>query len=413
MRAAGFAATGISHRCLNGVKALERFNHGIRSLILTRHYSTAAASSPDRQAHAALQAEVFASQVEAIQESITPEVEANLARVADAVPDLGPESRVLDAGAGEGALIPHLQRRGVKDILAVDICPAMLTALEQRCGRSRTLGNEPGVRTWCGDVADLPSYMGPFTAAFFNAVFGNLWDQNEALLRTCFLLKPGSHIVISHPLGRQWHEEFRGDNAAVVPHPLPTEAALQEMIEPLPLQMVRYEESPQLYLALLKVPDGYAHPSAPLYLSGDVTTGFGRGSKQLGVPTANLPPAPLAAQLAKMTSGVYFGWAQVDAGADAPAADSTVHKMVMNVGRRPTFEDADPELSVEVHVMHSYQSDFYGKRMRVVVLGHLRPEVRFGGLQELLERIRTDIGIARAQLDEPMWAEYKNDPCFK
>ena len=30
-----------------------------------------------------------------------------------------------------------------------------------------------------------------------------------------------------------------------------------------------------------------------MYLSGDVTTGFGRGSKQMGVPTANLPPAPL------------------------------------------------------------------------------------------------------------------------
>ena len=29
--------------------------------------------------------------------------------------------------------------------------------------------------------------------------------------------------------------------------------------------------------------------------------------------------------------------------------------------------------------------------------------MRFDGLQELLARINTDIGIARSQLDSPMW----------
>ena len=33
--------------------------------------------------------------------------------------------------------------------------------------------------------------QGPFDAAFFNSVFGNVFDQREALLRTCLLLKPG------------------------------------------------------------------------------------------------------------------------------------------------------------------------------------------------------------------------------
>lgn len=31
------------------------------------------------------------------------------------------------------------------------------------------------------------------------------------------------------------------------------------------------------------------------------------GSRQLGVPTANLPPEPLAQQLAGLPDGVYFG----------------------------------------------------------------------------------------------------------
>jgi len=38
-----------------------------------------------------------------------------------------------------------------------------------------------------------------------------------------------------------------------------------------------------------------------------VTTGFGRGSAQLGFPTANLPPGPLAEALAGLPAGVYFG----------------------------------------------------------------------------------------------------------
>ena len=34
----------------------------------------------------------------------------------------------------------------------------------------------------------------PFDAAFFNAVFGNVYDQREALLRASLLLRPGKHF---------------------------------------------------------------------------------------------------------------------------------------------------------------------------------------------------------------------------
>lgn len=119
------------------------------------------------------------------------------------------------------------------------------------------------------------------------------------------------------------------------------------------------------------------------------------------------------------------------------------HMMVMNVGNRPTFVDGDG-LSVEAHVMHDYGRDFHGacgpqairgmgglrvaserkrgaekggrrvihisgERMRVVVLGYVRPEMRFDGLQALLQRIYTDMALARSCLGHPMLRCYQSD----
>ena len=49
-----------------------------------------------------------------------------MAQIVEAVPNLGPESRILDVGSGTGCLIPFFRDRGVEDILAVDVSPDML-----------------------------------------------------------------------------------------------------------------------------------------------------------------------------------------------------------------------------------------------------------------------------------------------
>ena len=65
-------------------------------------------------------------------------------------------------------------------------------------------------------------------------------------------------------------------------------------------------------------------------------------------------------------------WAQLDAGLGQPEADSDVHKMAMNIGRRPSIEDGT-DITVEVHILHSFAAaDFRGQQLRVVVGGFIR-----------------------------------------
>ena len=75
------------------------------------------------------------------QPSTTPQ---RLRRSLAAVPNLGPGTRVLDAGCGTGVLEPLLQEAGVEDILAVDVSPRMIDAVMSRFPAASVLGNEPG-----------------------------------------------------------------------------------------------------------------------------------------------------------------------------------------------------------------------------------------------------------------------------
>ena len=49
--------------------------------------------------------------------------------------------------------------------------------------------------------------------------------------------------------------------------------------------------------------------STPIVMEGRVVEGFGRGSSQMGIPTANIEPGPLKDTLEGLPLGVYFGWA--------------------------------------------------------------------------------------------------------
>ncbi|BGP19457.1 hypothetical protein JCM10213_006277 [Rhodosporidiobolus nylandii] len=165
-------------------------------------------------------------------------------------------------------------------------------------------------------------------------------------------------------------------------------------------------------------------PPFPVYLEGWVTRGFGRGSKDLGCPTANLPDSSIAPYATTLQTGVYFGFARVldnasvKPGSDASAFEGAaaggehdkVHPMVMSIGWNPFYNN--DTRTAEVHILHSYPSDFYGKELRVVMLGFIRPEYNYSSMDALIADIETDKSVASASSARPAYASFASDAFF-
>lgn len=182
-----------------------------------------------------------------------------------------------------------------------------------------------GLREWVGAFSDLPAYMGPADVAVLDVqpLLPDAPAVRAALLKASLSVKHGGRVIVN--------------SDSDIP-----QAELDVFLAGLPLRVCGASSAAPAAasrLLVLQVPLHYALPS-PVRLEGPVVTGFGRGSRQLGVPTANIDPAPLASTLAAMPLGVYFGWAQLTPPSGWPAADSQVHSMVMNVGKRPTVTEA-------------------------------------------------------------------------
>jgi riboflavin kinase/FMN adenylyltransferase len=67
-------------------------------------------------------------------------------------------------------------------------------------------------------------------------------------------------------------------------------------------------------------------------------------------------------------------------------------KGVANLGLRPTVDGA--ERLLEVHLL-DFSGDLYGKELRVSFMKFLRPEKKFGSVEQLREQIERDTAEAR------------------
>lgn len=67
----------------------------------------------------------------------------------------------------------------------------------------------------------------------------------------------------------------------------------------------------------------------------------------------------------------------------------------------------------EVHVLHDFGNDFYGKELRIVMLGFIRPEYNYTSLESLIDDIETDKAVAKRSVERPAYQKFLKDPFFQ
>lgn len=130
----------------------------------------------------------------------------------------------------------------------------------------------------------------------------------------------------------------------------------------------------------------------PIFYENKVIAGFGRGSSELGIPTANLP---VDDTLTGLDCGVYFGWCRLSPESSEQHVEIAGNNrkvvfnngmlltdqeldnlpMVMSVGWNPFYKNK--EKAAEVHIMNKFNKEFYGAKVNLVILGYIRPELNY------------------------------------
>lgn len=160
-----------------------------------------------------------------------------------------------------------------------------------------------------------------------------------------------------------------------------------------------------------------------------------QASVKLGIPTANLPISGLeVGGHSNIDSGIYFGWAalrlrtvypdstlSVTSGPNhfesnrggntdvlgGSAHDIQVYPMVMSIGWNPVYKNE--RRSVEVHIIHNFEDDFYGAMLNLSILGFIRHERDYDNIDDLVSDIKTDIVVSRQSLARPPYARLRDD----
>jgi riboflavin kinase/FMN adenylyltransferase len=147
----------------------------------------------------------------------------------------------------------------------------------------------------------------------------------------------------------------------------------------------------------------------PYPIVGVVEEGERRG-RTIGVPTANIRPAP---QRLIPADGVYATWAHLPdlIAAKCPpdgvsgnqnSCSTKPRASVTNIGVRPTVDGR--QRRIETHLLDfpaaGESGELYGQQLTISFVARLRDEKRFDGLKPLVDQIQRDISVTRRVLRE-------------
>lgn len=129
------------------------------------------------------------------------------------------------------------------------------------------------------------------------------------------------------------------------------------------------------------VTEALVHLGRPFTFRGVVVMGDQRG-RELGFPTANLS---VGDDMAVPADGVYAGWLTAEDGLRRAAA--------ISVGSNPTFDGVDRR--VESYVICETDLELYGVEVVVEFVARLRGQVKYTGVEALVEQMKLDVQRAR------------------
>eukprot|EP00835_Amoeboradix_gromovi_P004062 NODE_296_length_11478_cov_0.345197.p9 type:complete len:149 gc:universal NODE_296_length_11478_cov_0.345197:2780-3226(+) len=135
-------------------------------------------------------------------------------------------------------------------------------------------------------------------------------------------------------------------------------------------------------------------PSVNITIDGEVVRGFGRGSKELGIPTANLDQKSAAKLEDSLETGIYYGYGYLR---------NARYPMVMSYGWNPFYKNT--VRSCEVHLIQEL-NDFYGENLKITILGYIRPELDYTGVEDLIRDIKIDIATAKEMTNKPEYLQF-------
>jgi len=112
-------------------------------------------------------------------------------------------------------------------------------------------------------------------------------------------------------------------------------------------------------------------------LSGKVVHGFGRGSKQLGVPTANIE---MTAENAYKTEGLIPGVYSAIA-----SLRGRTYRCAMSIGWNPVYDNE--QKTIEAYLITDDLGEFYGEDLEVSIKAYIRAEALFSDFDSLIQAI--------------------------
>ncbi|MEC8891344.1 MAG: bifunctional riboflavin kinase/FAD synthetase [Chloroflexota bacterium] len=120
----------------------------------------------------------------------------------------------------------------------------------------------------------------------------------------------------------------------------------------------------------------------PFSFSGNIVAGFKRG-REIGFPTANIETKD---GMVIPKNGIYSTIAHLG---------NRKFMSATSIGTRPTFDDG--ERVVETFIL-DFDEDIYGQSLRLEFIEHIRNEIAYATVKELVDQIRQDVDVARVSL---------------